>query len=68
MTWAWPTGRTTTEFDDFILHVDGWLCEVQDAQIRHGLHVLGAGAARARRRVGLVLAMLRPRSVVRHTG
>ncbi len=30
------------EFDDFILHVDGWLCEVKDAQIRDGLHVLGA--------------------------
>ena len=32
------------EFDDFILHVDGWLCEIKDAQIRDGLHVLGAGA------------------------
>ena len=30
-----------TEFDDFILHVDGWLCEIKDAQIRDGLHVLG---------------------------
>ena len=29
------------EFDDFILHVDGWLCEIKDAQIRDGLHVLG---------------------------
>ena len=36
------------EFDDFILHVDGWLCEIKDAQIRDGLHVLGAGARRAR--------------------
>ena len=35
------------EFDEFILHVDGWLCEIKDAQIRDGLHVLGgrAGAA-----------------------
>ena len=32
------------EFDDFILHVDGWLCEIKDAQIRDGLHVLGSGA------------------------
>ena len=31
-----------TEFDDFLLHVDGWLCEIKDAQIRGGLHVLGA--------------------------
>ncbi|MFZ3269647.1 MAG: cobaltochelatase subunit CobN, partial [Mycobacterium sp.] len=29
------------EFDDFLLHVDGWLCEIKDAQIRDGLHVLG---------------------------
>ncbi|MGN6129870.1 MAG: cobaltochelatase subunit CobN, partial [Nocardioidaceae bacterium] len=28
------------EFDDFLLHVDGWLCEIKDAQIRDGLHVL----------------------------
>ncbi len=36
------------EFDEFILHVDGWLCEIKDAQIRDGLHVLGAGPGRAR--------------------
>jgi cobaltochelatase CobN len=50
------------EFDDFLLHVDGWLCEVKDAQIRDGLHVLGqppVGAAR----VNLVLAMLRARQM-----
>ncbi len=29
------------EFDDLILHVDGYLCELKDAQIRGGLHVLG---------------------------
>ena len=32
-----------------MLHVDGWLCEIKDAQIRDGLHVLGAGARPARR-------------------
>jgi cobaltochelatase CobN len=51
-----------TEFDDFILHVDGWLCELKDAQIRDGLHILGqppAGSAR----VDLVLAMLRAAQV-----
>lgn len=45
-------------FDDFVLHVDGWLCEIKDAQIRDGLHVLGqppVGAAR----INLVLAILR---------
>jgi cobaltochelatase CobN len=28
-------------FDDIILHVDGYLCELKDAQIRGGLHTLG---------------------------
>ena len=30
-----------TEFGDFVLHIDGYLCEVKDAAIRDGLHVLG---------------------------
>jgi cobaltochelatase CobN len=47
-----------TEFDDFILHVDGWLCEIKDVQIRDGLHVLGQ-APEGDARVNLVLAMLR---------
>ena len=46
------------EFDDFLLHVDGWLCEIKDAQIRDGLHVLG-GAPAGEARVNLVLAILR---------
>ncbi|MFC4000527.1 cobaltochelatase subunit CobN [Prauserella oleivorans] len=46
------------EFDDFLLHVDGWLCEVKDAQIRDGLHILGE-APTGEARVNLVLAMLR---------
>jgi cobaltochelatase CobN len=29
------------EFDDFVLHIDGYLCEIKDVQIRDGLHVLG---------------------------
>ena len=29
------------EFGDFVLHIDGYLCEVKDAAIRDGLHVLG---------------------------
>ena len=51
-----------TEFDDFILHVDGWLCEVKDVQIRDGLHILGA-APTGEARVNLVLAMLRARQM-----
>ncbi len=50
------------EFDDFIMHVDGWLCEIKDAQIRDGLHVLGQAPAGAQR-VDLVLAMLRAAQV-----
>jgi cobaltochelatase CobN len=50
------------EFDEFVLHVDGWLCEVKDAQIRDGLHVLGA-APTGEARVNLVLAMLRARQM-----
>ncbi len=50
------------EFDDFVLHVDGWLCEVKDAQIRDGLHVLGAAPV-GPQRVGLVLAMLQSRQI-----
>ncbi|MFD4171459.1 cobaltochelatase subunit CobN [Streptomyces albidoflavus] len=49
-------------FDDFLLHVDGWLCEVKDAQIRDGLHVLGSAPA-AEARVSLVLAILRARQI-----
>jgi cobaltochelatase CobN len=50
------------EFDDFLLHVDGWLCEIKDAQIRDGLHVLGAAPA-GPARVDLVLAILRARQM-----
>ncbi|MFE2183169.1 cobaltochelatase subunit CobN [Streptomyces sp. NPDC059455] len=49
-------------FDDFLLHVDGWLCEIKDAQIRDGLHVLG-GAPTGPERVNLVLAILRARQI-----
>ncbi len=46
------------EFDDFLLHLDGYLCEVKDVLIRDGLHVLGqppTGPAL----VDLVLGVLR---------
>jgi len=50
------------EFDEFLLQVDGWLCEVKDAQIRDGLHVLGR-APEGADRVNLVLAILRARQM-----
>jgi cobaltochelatase CobN len=45
-------------FDEFVLHVDGWLCEIKDAQIRDGLHVLGH-APEGQDLINLVLAVLR---------
>ncbi len=50
------------DFDDFLLHVDGWLCEIKDVQIRDGLHVLGQ-APEGEARVNLVLAILRASQV-----
>ena len=54
--WSGPPSCTTTctprtmpdddDFDDFVLHIDGYLCEVKDVQIRDGLHILGRGARR----------------------
>ncbi|MEU9196841.1 cobaltochelatase subunit CobN [Streptomyces hundungensis] len=49
-------------FDEFIMHLDGWLCEIKDVQIRDGLHVLGNAPAGADR-VNLVLAILRARQI-----
>ena len=46
------------EFDDFVLHIDGYLCEVKDALIRDGLHVLGQPPAGAQLE-STVLAVLR---------
>ena len=45
-------------FDDFVMHVDGWLCEIKDVQIRDGLHTLGQ-APEGDELVNLVAAMLR---------
>jgi len=50
------------EFDEFVLHVDGWLCEIKDVQIRDGLHILGH-APTGEARVNLVLAMLRAKQI-----
>ncbi len=46
------------EFDDMLLHVDGWLCEIKDVQIRDGLHILAA-APTGEGELDLVLAILR---------
>jgi cobaltochelatase CobN len=49
-------------FDDFVLHIDGYLCEVKDVQIRDGLHILG-GPPRDEAQVNLVLSILRASQV-----
>src|SRR5262249_33287072 len=50
------------EFDDFVLHIDGYLCEVKDTAIRDGLHILGA-APEGEALVNLVLVILRSAQV-----
>jgi cobaltochelatase CobN len=50
------------EFDDFVLHVDGYLCEVKDAVIRDGLHVLGC-PPEGGQRISTVQAVLRASQV-----
>ena len=49
-------------FDDLILHVDGWLCEIKDVQIRDGLHILGKKPT-GEAELDLVLAILRARQL-----
>src|SRR5215472_553640 len=50
------------EFDNFVLHVDGYLCEIKDAVIRDGLHVLGSAPAGGQR-AATVQAVLRATQV-----
>lgn len=49
-------------FDDMLLHVDGWLCEIKDVQIRDGLHILGQKPT-GEGELDLVLAILRARQL-----
>ncbi|UQX09416.1 cobaltochelatase subunit CobN [Candidatus Mycobacterium methanotrophicum] len=49
-------------FDDLLLHVDGWLCEIKDVQIRDGLHIL-AEVPQGKQELNLVLAVLRARQL-----
>ncbi|HEY3894586.1 MAG TPA: cobaltochelatase subunit CobN [Pseudonocardiaceae bacterium] len=50
------------DFDDFVLHLDGYLCEIKDVQIRDGLHVLGR-PPEGTELVNDVLAVLRARQI-----
>ncbi|MGH9341679.1 MAG: cobaltochelatase subunit CobN [Acidobacteriota bacterium] len=46
------------EFGEFIQHVDGYLCEIGDLQIRDGLHILGQ-VPEGDQLIDLALALLR---------
>jgi len=50
------------QFDGMLLHLDGWLCEIKDVQIRDGLHVLGQ-VPTGEQQLDLVLAILRARQL-----
>jgi len=47
------------DFDGFLLRMDGYLCEIKDAQIRNGLHILGA-PPEGEALVDMMLAFARP--------
>ncbi|MFM8598149.1 MAG: cobaltochelatase subunit CobN [Mycobacterium sp.] len=49
-------------FDDMLLGVDGWLCEIKDVQIRDGLHILARNPTGAAE-LDLVLSILRARQL-----
>jgi cobaltochelatase CobN len=46
------------DFDAFLLHMDGYICELKDAQIRDGLHILGQAPA-GDQLLNLLLALTR---------
>ncbi len=45
-------------FDAFLQEIDGYLCELGDAQIRDGLHIFGE-PPQGEQRIGLIQAMMR---------
>ncbi|RCW39804.1 cobaltochelatase CobN subunit [Halopolyspora algeriensis] len=57
-----PEQPDADSFDDFVMHVDGYLCEIKDVQIRDGLHILGR-PPQGEELVNDVLAILRARQV-----
>ena len=46
------------DFGEFILEIDGYLCELKDAQIKDGLHILG-DTPEGEQMVGLLCALTR---------
>jgi len=46
------------DFGSFLMHIDGYLCELKDSQIRDGLHILGR-VPEGEDRINLLLALTR---------
>lgn len=59
---GWEERPDEDVFDDMLMHVDGWLCEIKDAAIRGGLHILGDAPA-GEDLSGTVSTMLRARQL-----
>lgn len=59
---GWEERPDEEVFDDMLMHIDGWLCEIKDVAIRGGLHVLGE-AVSGDERTELITAMLRARQL-----
>ncbi|MDO4928619.1 MAG: cobaltochelatase subunit CobN [Corynebacterium sp.] len=59
---GWEQRPDEDAFDDRIMEIDGWLCEIKDAAIRGGLHILGQPVT-GEIRLGLVQSMLRARQL-----
>ena len=59
---GWDKRPDEDVFDDMLMHVDGWLCEIKDVAIRGGLHILGE-APTGHTRIELLAAMLRSRQL-----
>ncbi|MCS4489357.1 MULTISPECIES: cobaltochelatase subunit CobN [unclassified Corynebacterium] len=59
---GWDERPDEDAFDDKIMEIDGWLCEIKDVSIRGGLHILSEEVT-GDVRVELVLAMLRARQL-----
>ena len=59
---GWEERPDEDIFDDMLMHVDGWLCEIKDVAIRGGLHILG-NAPSGEALTGTVSTMLRARQL-----
>ncbi|QTH58845.1 cobaltochelatase subunit CobN [Corynebacterium hindlerae] len=59
---GWDERPDEDVFDDMLMHIDGWLCEIKDVAIRGGLHILGQ-PIEEEMLIDLVLAMLRARQL-----